>query len=43
MYLDLASEQKKTQQQWNTKVTVILMIIGKLGTVSLGLVTGLEE
>ena len=38
-YLDLARELKK---QWNMKVTVIPIVIGALGTVTKGLVQGLE-
>ena len=36
-FLDLARELKKL---WNMKVTVILMIIGALGTVTKGLIQG---
>ena len=39
-YLDLARELKKL---WNMKVTVIPAVIGALGTVTKGLVQGLEE
>ena len=39
-YLHLARELKKL---WNMKVTVILNIIGALGTVTKGLVQGLED
>ena len=38
-YLDLA---KELIQLWNMKVTVILIVIGALGTVTKGLVKGLE-
>ena len=37
--LDLVRKLKK---QWNMKVTVILIVIGALGTVTKGLVQGLE-
>ena len=40
MYLDLARELKKLR---NMKMTVIPIIIGTLGTVSKGLIQGLEE
>ena len=39
-YLDLAREQKKL---WNMKLTVKPIIIGALGTITKGLVKGLEE
>ena len=39
-YLDLAREQKKL---WNTKVTVIPIVIGALGTVTKGLIIGLKD
>ena len=39
-YLYLARELKKL---WNIKVTVILVVIGALGTVTKGLVKGLED
>ena len=39
-YLDLARELKKL---WNMKVTVITVVIGALGTVTKGLVQGLED
>ena len=39
-YLDLARELKKL---WNMKVTVIPIVIGVLGTVTKGLVQGLED
>ena len=39
-YLDLAREFKKL---WNMKVTVILTVIGALGTVSKRLVNGLAQ
>ena len=38
-YLDLAWEVKKL---WNMKMTVILIVIGALGTIPKGLVRGLE-
>ena len=39
-HLDLAGELKKP---WNMKVAVIPVIVGALGTVTKGLVKGLEE
>ena len=39
-YVDLARELKKL---WNMKVMVIPFIIGALGTISKGLVKGLED
>ena len=39
-YLDLSQEPKKL---WNMKVTVILIVVGALGTVTKGLVKGLKE
>ena len=39
-YLDLAKELKKL---WNMKVTIIPVVIGALGTVTKGLVQGLEN
>ena len=39
-YLDLAKELKKL---WNTKVTFIQIVISVLGTVTEGLLKGLEE
>ena len=39
-YLDLARELKKL---WNMKVTVIPVVIGAFGTVTKGLLKGLEE
>ena len=39
-YLNLARELKKL---WNMKVTVIPLVIGALGTVTKGLVKGLED
>ena len=39
-YLDLARELKKL---WNMKVTVIPIVVGALGTVTKGLVQGLED
>ena len=38
-YLDLARELKKL---WNMKVTFMLIVIGALGTVTKGLIKGLE-
>ena len=39
-YLDRAGELKK---QWNMKVTIILILIGAIGTVTKGLIKGLED
>ena len=39
-YLDLARELKK---QWNMKVTIIPIVIGAFGTVTKGLLKGLED
>ena len=39
-YLDLARELKKL---WNMQVTIILIVIGAFGTVTKGLLKGLEE
>ena len=39
-YLDLARELKKL---WNMKVTIIPIVIGAFGTVTKGLVQGLED
>ena len=39
-YLDLARELKKL---WNMKMTIIPIVIGALGTVTKGLLKGLEE
>ena len=39
-YLDFARELKKL---WNIKVTIIPIVIGALGTVTKGLVQGLED
>ena len=39
-YLDLAKELKKL---WNMKVTIITIVIGAFGTVSKGLLNGLED
>ena len=39
-YLDLAREIKKL---WNMKVTIVQIVIGALGTVTKGLLKGLEE
>ena len=41
-YLDLARELKKNKL-WNVKVTLIPIVIGALGTVTIGLVQGLED
>ena len=40
-YLDLARELKK--KLWNMKVTVVQIVIGALGTVTKGLLKGLED
>ena len=39
-YLDLVRKLKKA---WNMKVTIILIMIGAFGTVSKGLLEGLED
>ena len=39
-YLDLARESKKL---WNMKVTIIPIVIGAFGTVTQGLLKGLED
>ena len=39
-YLDLARELKKL---WNMKVTIVQIVIGALGTVTKGLLKGLED
>ena len=39
-YFDLARELKK---QWNMQVTIIPIVIGAFGTVTKGLLKGLEE
>ena len=39
-YLDLAKELKKL---WNMKVTIVPIVIGDLGTITKGLLKGLEE
>ena len=39
-YLDLARELKKL---WNMKVTIIQIVIGALGSVTEGLIKGLEN
>ena len=39
-YLDLARELKKL---WNIKVTIIQIVIGAFGTVTKGLLKGLED
>ena len=39
-YLDLAREFKK---MWNMKVTIVPIVIGALGTVTKGLLKGLED
>ena len=39
-YMDLAWELKKL---WNMKVTIIPLVIGALGTVTEGLIQGLED
>ena len=39
-YLDLASELKKL---WNTRVTIVPIVIGAFGTVTKGLLKGLEN
>ena len=39
-YLDLARELKKL---WNMKVTIVPMVMGTFGTITKGLLKGLEE
>ena len=39
-YLDLARELKKL---WNMKVTIVLIVTGALGTITKGLLKGLED
>ena len=39
-YLDLAREMKKL---WNMKVTIVPIVIGALGTITKGLLKGLED
>ena len=39
-YLDLARELKKS---WNMKMTIILIVVGALGTVTKGLLKGLDD
>ena len=39
-YLDLARELKKL---WNMKLTIALIVIGTLGTITKGLLKGLED
>ena len=39
-YLDLAKELKKL---WNMKVTIVPIVIGALGTITKGLLKGLED
>ena len=39
-YLDLARELKKL---WNKKVTIVPIVIGALGTITKGLLKGLED
>ena len=39
-YLDLASELKKL---WNMKVTIVPIVIGTFGTITKGLLKGLED
>ena len=40
MYFDLAREMKKL---WNMKITIVLIVIGPLGTITKGLLKGLED
>ena len=43
-YLDPASELKKKQNKlWNMKVIIIPIVIGAFGTVTKGLLKGLED
>ena len=39
-YLDLARELKN---RWNMKITIVLIVIGALGTITKGLLKGLED
>ena len=39
-YLDLARELKKL---WNMKVTIVLIVIGAFGTITKGLLKGLQD
>ena len=39
-YLDLARELKKL---WNMKVTIVPIVVGALGTITKGLLKGLED
>ena len=39
-YLDLARELKKL---WNMKMTIVLIVIGAFGTITKGLLKGLED
>ena len=39
-YLDLARELKKV---WNMKVTIVLIVIGAIGTITKGLLKGQED
>ncbi len=39
-YLDLAKELKKL---WNMKITIVPIVIGALGTITKGLLKGLED
>ena len=42
-YLDLVKELKKPKKQWNVKVTIIAIVIDAFGTVTKGLLNGLED
>ena len=42
-YLDLASKLKKKKKQWNMQVTIILIVIAAFGTVTKGLLKGLDN
>ena len=42
-YIGLAVEQKKKKKLWNMKFTVIPIVIGALGTVTKGLLQGLDD
>ena len=39
-YIDFAGELKKL---WNMKVTIVLIVIGAFGTITKGLLKGLED
>ena len=41
--INLARELKKKKKLWNMKVTIIPIVIGAIGTVTKGLLKGLED